>query len=569
MIVILLDAARADRFSSYGYHRPTTPELDRLAAGGVVFLNNFAQATYTRASLPSILYSRYFAKLMFPNNERVPLSSPRDLFRELDAEAVSLPAALSRAGFHTVAISAHVWLKPGTEFVAEFDELHDLSVELDHPKLSAYPPASDVVDFTLQWIEDHWREDFFIYLHLMDTHFPHFFEADAARFLAPTEFKRKEVQRFNSHGRPEDRERPLSAIERRYFDALYDGSLLYTDRQVGRILRYLRDRDTLDDTLIAVISDHGEQLLEHPGRFGHGGAWYDPSARVPLLIHYPPKLEPAQVDFYSENVDVMPTILGLLDVGLPPDKSADGVDLSRTLAGRLEPKRYVYSRDGIRSDRHKLLFDGRTREALLAGNDDWLRGELYDLQADPLESNDVWESQPGVVDALMRQYRAKMTPLYRRYTEAVSGATPRTAFAIGTNYFEFDGSGSGEVAPGWERTVHWNLFRLVAAPGAGALRLHFALPNGTYAVSASAKGSAEVRLSTGADAVTISSDSVTSEARIGLATVTDERFRAEVIPTSNDEPLLIRYLGFVPQGVATGEAAAIPDEQLRALGYIE
>ena len=80
-ILFMLDAARPDRFSCYGYHRTTTPEMDRLAGQGVLFSKHFAQGTYTRASVSSLLYSRYFCKPLFPSSTQVPYSSPSNLFR--------------------------------------------------------------------------------------------------------------------------------------------------------------------------------------------------------------------------------------------------------------------------------------------------------------------------------------------------------------------------------------------------------------------------------------------------------------------------------------------------------
>ncbi len=142
VIVIMLDAARPDRFSCYGYPRLTTPEIDRLAAEGVVFHRHYAQATATRWSIPSMLYSRYFCAPIFPNSRHVPFSSPTALFRRPDDARISLPKAFERAGFKTAAISTHLWIGEDTPFAAEFTEANELVPGPDEEQVCPRPCRS-------------------------------------------------------------------------------------------------------------------------------------------------------------------------------------------------------------------------------------------------------------------------------------------------------------------------------------------------------------------------------------------------------------------------------------------
>ena len=142
VILILLDAARLDRFGYMGYARATTPVMDALAERGAVFLNHYAHATHTRESLPNLFYSRYFFPNLFPSSSAVPFDTPGNLFRQPDDESISLPKALEAAGFATVAISTHSWIKPGTRIAGEFEELQDLAGELRHYS----PPARIAID---------------------------------------------------------------------------------------------------------------------------------------------------------------------------------------------------------------------------------------------------------------------------------------------------------------------------------------------------------------------------------------------------------------------------------------
>ena len=338
-IMILLDAALADRLSCYGYHRQTTPNIDAMAARGVVFLNHFVQDTRTRATLPTIFYSRYFLPSLFPQSDRVPYSAPEELFRGLDDEAVSMVKALSEAGLMTSMISAHSWLKPGTLFADQFDQVHDLSTELEVDRSYGYPRAEPVVDYAIDWIEAHRDQDFFLYIHMMDTHLPHPLDDDSKGFLPPEVVNSPPPLDFAARKQGTGVE--LTAIERQYLDALYDGSLRYTDRHLGRLFEHVENR--LGDTLIVLTSDHGEHLLEHPGRYLHGGVWYDLVARVPLIIVDPGRVDPGRVESLAEGVDIMPTVLGLLGVTLPPGKTTDGVDLRSSLSGGVTGKSHVSS----------------------------------------------------------------------------------------------------------------------------------------------------------------------------------------------------------------------------------
>ena len=235
-----------------------TPNLDALGSRGAVFRSHFSQDTATRTAIPKLLYSRYFCPLLFPDSAKVPLFFPAELFQTFDDESVSLPRALALGGYRGALVSAHSWFKPGSGIAAEFDETFDLSTELTFPAKYAYPRAQQVVDFAIDWLEEHEGGKHFLYLHLMDTHFPHFFEEDAQALLDPEIYDQVDLSLFSEGGRPRSLTSALSGPDRLYLEALYDGSLRYADRQLGRLLEYLRSQGQLEKTLIVVTSDHGD-----------------------------------------------------------------------------------------------------------------------------------------------------------------------------------------------------------------------------------------------------------------------------------------------------------------------
>jgi len=593
-ILILLDAAVPERFSAYGYERETTPEIDALAERGFVFERHFAQATNTRGSLPTLLYSRYFSVPIFPISKRVPLETPGDLFLHPDEHSISLPAAFSRAGIPSAAMSAHLWLKEGTRIAEEFDELHNLSTELDYDGRYGFPRADQVIDYTIDWLESRIDDDFFLYLHLMDTHFPHRFEEDAQAFFGAPSY---EGETFRPDGSPKDLDQPLTGEDRAYLDALYDGSLRFTDRHLGRLFAFLKSEGRLDDVLVAITSDHGEHLLETPPRFSHEGPWYDAVGQVPLILFQPSSLAPGTWGGLSEGVDVMPTILEAMGISVGTwDKRMDGVDLRELVAGEQAPKDHVFMPRGVRSERWKLVFTNLPEE-LLGGEApplEAIRGELYDLEADPEERHDLFAERPEVVSELLTTYRERLRVPYRRYRSTRVDAPPPGPFAVGSARFGYEPEAprllTDYVEPpreeilaraddeGWVRVWHWEWYGLYAAGGAEPLAVTFPLPSGDYALSAELCGRFFIE-PPGAERFEVDArgyacaDRRFTSVPVGRIEVRGGQFQAVLIPDSDEGTHAGLYrLGFRPLGPGDSGEETEEDrerlERLKTLGYV-
>ncbi|MBU1676135.1 sulfatase [bacterium] len=590
-ILIMLDAARPDRFSAYGYARETTPRMDRLADNGLIFQNHFAQATYTRASLPTLFYSRYFAKSMFPASPSIPLTEPDDLFRVPDEQTLSLARTLSADGILTAVVSAHPWIKRGTDFADDFDELHDLANNAADGRV--HPDAETMIDYAIDWLGEHLEQDYFLYIHMMDTHTPHYFDADARAYFGPEPYT---GDRFEPLGNPKNVEQPLSREDRRYLDALYDGSLRYNDRELGRLFDYLAERGRLENTLIIVTADHGEHLMEVAGRYGHECDWYDAVARIPLLVYYPRKLARGGVNAPSEGVDISPTVLDLLDVPFPEGKATDGVDLVPYARGEADAKPYVMARQAIRSSQFKCIFADPDAVLLadaapaVAG----LSGRLYDVRADVLETRDLWTVRPDVVQTMLDAYRASMAPRFRRYQAAVRFTQPEVPFALGTNHARIeaearfvkraprdeDCGGDVEGEP-WLISEHDHKHWLMARRGAGPCRLEIAVPEGEYRLSARVMGRGRMTVEGSDEVFDIAGIDFEPgkyanlrETHIGYVTVTGDVFRARLELPPDSDCFFLRILGFSP--VASDEDLAEDQaldeariERLRSLGYVD
>lgn len=580
-----------------GYERPTSPHLDDLATGAIVFESHFAQQTYTRATLPQTLYSRYWTPRLSSGSARIPVGSPSELFLDLDAESVSLARALSDLGLHTVGISAHSWLLEESSFAREFDEFHDLASTTTYPEVYAYPRADQVTDAAIEWLTGHPNEEVFLYLHYMDTHFPHLFTEEARRFLDPRIDAPETAKRFSAAGFPRDRVAKLEGDERAYLDALYDGDVFYADRHLGRLFSYLRRRGILDHTLIVVTSDHGEHLLEVTGRFEHGGPWYDAVAHIPLILSYPARLEPARHAGISAAVDVAPTVLGLLGAGPPAGKRFDGEDLLPEVLGKSPARELVFSQFGVRSTGEKLILSPRARSRLSRFEDEdgslnlsELDYELYDLTVDRGEARNLAELRSERAEELFAAYLETLGPLYERYIESVRTEAPRHPFAIEAQDFSLEPMPATAAEPGESREAPeppagWTLSSrsghdyLLARPNAEAIQIHVSVPDGSYELSAAVRGDLTITVD-GGPVGTVSgppveeshggpgADAEDRVVEIGRTEVRAGRFRAELAPAHSNRAAAIRLLGFTPVGIDRDRQQAI-DERLRTLGYID
>jgi len=578
-ILLLLDAGRPDRFSCYGYDRATTPEMDRLADNGIVFRRHFAQATYTRRSVSSLMYSRYYCLPLFPASSQVPLEDPSDLFRRSDDTQISFVRALHSAGFKTAAISAHLWTAEGTTFANEFDEMHDLATRLKSSK-ETYPRAKKVIDYTIDWIRKNKERDYFLYVHLMDMHNPHYFDSDAKGYFGSSTYDTRRMRLPAAQ---------MSEEDRRFVNALYDGSMRYADRHVGRLLEFLRAEGLWETTAIVVTADHGEFVLDPPTRqlFAHGGAWFDPVAKIPLIIHYPPKLTRTEFDNFSENVDIAPTLLALLDVPVPDDKQLDGVNLLAVINGNASARDSVVARSGIRTNQYKCLFE--TDDALLLGTTlpevQALSGILFDLVADPQETTNVFSSKPEVVTDMLERYRSRMASSFRRYETARSTEQPRSAFAISARHMAtvvpLQTLPYAVLSAGLERTKSlsdvnrlngpdgWQRYRVGSRSALASfntdqpLSVHFPLPNGTYDLTAKMTGHAIIAVD--GQELEVTAGPITE---LGTITVRDEVFRATIRPQRS--LVALNFFGFIPETAGHEDPMDAENRlrRLKSLGYV-
>jgi arylsulfatase A-like enzyme/Flp pilus assembly protein TadD len=348
LVVVTLDTTRADRLGCYGFAGVETPNIDGLAAEGVLFEHATATVPLTFPSHSSI-----FTGLVPPHHG---VRDNGGFF--LDDAKVTLAERLRQAGYATGAfvgawvLEAKWGLAQGFE---EYSDRFDLSKYKVVSLGTVQKPGDEVMDGALAWLEKVGSRKFFAWVHLYDPHTPY------------------------------DPPEPFAS---RYPSQPYLGEIAYADKVVGRLVTWLRDRGVLDRTLVVVTADHGESLGDH-GESTHAYFIYDATTHVPLIVRTPWGLRGRRSQ-QASGVDVMPTVLDLL--GLPPQQGLDGHSLALAL---LDPgasadtlaysetyfPRYHFGWQhlrGVRSLRYKFI--------------DAPQPELYDLQQDPGETSNIYKA---------------------------------------------------------------------------------------------------------------------------------------------------------------------------------
>jgi arylsulfatase A-like enzyme len=293
LLLVTIDALRADHLSSYGYARATTPNLDRLAGEGLRFAHAFTNAPMTVPSLPQMLASRYYPDRTDPT-----------LATQLFADGV--PA--------TKAIVNNVYL--GLWLTFRSRETFD--------SVTAAPlRAERITRAALRWLDTLEGERFALYLHYLDTHTPYEVPAPwAAHFADPGYHGALGLEFRDPDGARAGR---YTGADRRHIVDLYDGAIRYVDAAIGTLLEGLRERGLLDRTLVVVTADHGEELWDHGGFF-HGQSLYHEQLSVPLIMRLPGAVAAGTVvRDIARTVDLLPTMTTVL--GLPGLPAAAGATL--------------------------------------------------------------------------------------------------------------------------------------------------------------------------------------------------------------------------------------------------
>jgi arylsulfatase A-like enzyme len=376
IILITLDTTRADRMGFLGSKRGLTPNLDAMARQGVAFSRAYSHVPITTASHATILTGTY------PQFNRV-----NDFGIPLSPRLPYLPDLLHAQGYHTGAFVGSLILDPLDGTAPGFDrgfEVYDAGFHLRRHGMDRYKSverrAGDVVNHALAWLSQLPNGPFFLWVHLYDAHDP---------YDPPPPFK----ARFASQP--------------------YDGEIAYADSAVGKLLAEIRKHGLYDETLIAVMADHGESLGAH-GENTHGIFLYDETLHVPLLFKLPAsRAAGKRIDARVRLVDVAPTIVQ--EAGLPVPKEMQGESLSAMMmmkpatgphgAAVVEEERSAYAE----TDYPHRAFGWSSLRALRSGKYLYIRApdrELYNQTIDPEAAHNLAGGAKAVADTIAAQLDA-------------------------------------------------------------------------------------------------------------------------------------------------------------------
>lgn len=412
ILLISIDTLRRDHVSAYGYPKPTTPALDRVAAEGALFENAWSTSSWT---LPAHMSA--FTGLG-PSGHQVEEETDR-----LPAGVLTLAEHLRDQGYATAGFASHVFL--GREFgFARGFEVYDVDVD---------QRADAVTRRATDWLARRPSRPFFLFLHYFDPHWNYDPPAELARRFDPgyagSAFGELEFLLGFSDPRT-----PLPQDVAARIHGLYDGEIRYVDDQIGVLLAALRREGLLDRTVVAVVSDHGEELKDH-GSFGHGGSLYAEVARVPMILRYPPRVpRGTRVRPPASLADLPATLSSLAGLPVPGPFRAEALDLAPLLAGaregprrtlvlestRVGPKRFALVTPELRyQPRGSYSYTHPIRT--LAGEASDLHLELtlpeglYDLDRDPREQHNLLvNGQPRAQESLASLRRELREHLRRR-----------------------------------------------------------------------------------------------------------------------------------------------------------
>jgi arylsulfatase A-like enzyme len=378
VVLVVLDAARARSFGAYGYSRETTPEVDRIAAEGVMFDRAYTPAVYTLGAMSSLWTSQY------PDRHHAEVSYAD----RLPADRLTLAEALAAGGVHTAGFVANPMAGVLFGFergFAEFEEVHRR-----FPDLGSRAEAFRRV--LPDWLRRNASRRFFAYVHLREPHFPYDpgppFDTRFGPDAPLTREQRRDKTWYTDVN--QGRVKP-SADEISHLVRLYDGNLAYADREVGALRHALEQAGLWDKTVLVITADHGEQLFEH-GYVSHSAQVYEESTHVPLIVRFPGPDAPRGVRVAApvDLLDVAPTVIDLF--GAASERATaefQGRSLLPVIAGaparEAVVSRTVWERPvyGLRDGRFKYIHDTRTSREL-----------LFDLQRDAGESRPIQSAEP-------------------------------------------------------------------------------------------------------------------------------------------------------------------------------
>jgi arylsulfatase len=432
IILFTPDQMRADYMHAYDYPLNDTPNIDRLAEEGTLFLRAYSAGAWTTPSFGTILTGLFPSVhgMTLPPYESCgpsiarPLTSgsipyvPPDLL--LSPHKPILPELLKAHGIATAVDIANCWaiwdvVSRGWDSVKFFPQYQ--LPEPGHPGSSTFHlTAPDTTNWAQKWLTDHGHQRFFLWVHYMEPHAPYNAPQEYDKFNEPDDYPNL----FDESGKGGHELHTLARLgnERaiRRLQQLYAAKILYVDHYIGELIKTVRSLGLEKNTIVILVSDHGQLLFSHPQDFNMDGhrSLYDADLHVPLIFWGPGIPAGKRVEALAGHYDLLPTILDLEN--LPVPAFADGKSLKPALLGNVKQvHRYLYSEEtalepqySIRDSRYKVIETMRTG-AIQCFDDATDPNEIDNICAEiPQKAAELKAALDQHIEAIIR--RAKSYP---------------------------------------------------------------------------------------------------------------------------------------------------------------
>jgi arylsulfatase A-like enzyme len=421
ILVIVVDTLRADHVSSYGYARDTTPNIDRIAEQGVLFERAFATSSWTEPSHASMLTGRYTYE------------HGADEYKPLDDRYPTIGEALQERGYRTGAFSANFrvfcrrlgfgrgfhrfedyYRSPGNMLVGtvygRLVEVYGLHKGLGHQDEIGRLWADDINDAALDWIDRDQGRPFFVFLNYFDVHDPYAPPQPYRSMFSPLE---NPGGLINTYWGVDHIYVPMTPEQLQGEVDAYDGALVYVDEQIQQLLTGLEARGLAEDTLIVIVSDHGESFGEH-GLLQHTNSLYREVIHVPLIISWPEQVPQGKRVMEPVTIAGLPaTLLDL--IGEEEQALFPGPSLGQLWNGATTRPDWPYPIAELAQHPAEPAQNPSAHGAMATVvNPEWhyithekLGEELYDWFADPEQAFNLAAGQPATEQ--LRAYLERQT----------------------------------------------------------------------------------------------------------------------------------------------------------------
>ncbi|MFX1340273.1 MAG: sulfatase [Promethearchaeota archaeon] len=464
LILITIDCLRRDRLKVYGHSKNIAPHLNKLSEGAFIFKNAVTNGPNT----PPSFYAMFTSEFPLLYNNYVPLPPYKKKISEI----------LQKNGITTCGIHSNAHLGKIFNYHLGFDEFIDVVAEPQFSlrrKLSnsfysflnlfgikkrvinkikasiikilnfeymvntsyranktnsPYSNAKTIITHAINWLENNYESNFFLWIHMMDVHGPYYPPKEYIQKISNENTLKSYYQyfeRINNFYRPvpesyEKKDDMLCDI----ITTLYNAEILYCDHYLGILFQYLKNRDIYDGTTIIITSDHGEELFER-NYLGHSASLYDEILRIPFIFKLDNSLnEQKIINEQVQLIDLAPTILDLLN--LPKEQDFMGLSLIPLINGEINYKHTKYALSASLQNNKRnynglikrindfyLFISVRTLNWKLIYSDQEKKVQFFNLKEDPDELVDLSESSNEVVLQSKKKLFEKIEPFLKRY----------------------------------------------------------------------------------------------------------------------------------------------------------